>query len=168
VRGSKSQADGDADVNDSTSDATEVITPTRSLIDPRPHLLACTMTAKHLTHAVHQSSYYLGCTLCLPQDQPAKFQNNASHPLECTKLLVDEASMLDLPLAAALLDAVPRLSNFQLVLVGAALTSAIIHPLHLLVRLPDGFYAPGTVPNLPLSVTRAWLTNSCWRRGSRH
>jgi hypothetical protein len=58
------------------------------------------------------------CQTHLSQDQPPKFLFNASNPLKCNKLLVDEASMLDLPLAAALLDAVPHHPNLQLVLVG--------------------------------------------------
>ena len=65
------------------------------------------------------------------QDQPPKFLHNASNPLKCTKLLVDEASMLDLPLAAALLDAVPHHPNLQLVLVGVAPPSNMLLLLHL-------------------------------------
>jgi hypothetical protein len=60
------------------------------------------------------------------QDQPPKFLFNASNPLKCNKLLVDEASMLDLPLAAALLDAVPHHPNLQLVLVGVPLLSEML------------------------------------------
>ena len=48
------------------------------------------------------------------------FEYHAGRPLECDAVLVDEASMLDLPLAAALLDALPRHRRVQLVLVGAS------------------------------------------------
>lgn len=51
---------------------------------------------------------------------PPKFEFHAGNRLKCTKLLVDEASMLDLPLAAALMDALPSKPDFQLVLVGDA------------------------------------------------
>jgi hypothetical protein len=51
------------------------------------------------------------------------FLHNAARPLECgtgaMAVLVDEASMLDLPLAAALLNALPTNVPVQLVLVGA-------------------------------------------------
>lgn len=46
------------------------------------------------------------------------FEYSAEHPLECDAVLVDEASMLDLPLAAALLAALPPHRRPQLVLVG--------------------------------------------------
>lgn len=46
------------------------------------------------------------------------FEFCAGRPLDCDALLVDESSMLDLPLAAALLDALPRHRRVQLVLVG--------------------------------------------------
>lgn len=48
------------------------------------------------------------------------FGHNAHKPLLSDAVLVDEASMLDLPLMAALLDAIPSKSSFQLVLVGDA------------------------------------------------
>lgn len=48
------------------------------------------------------------------------FGHHSQHPLPADAVLVDEASMVDLPLAAALLDAAPRPGRtFQLVLVGA-------------------------------------------------
>lgn len=56
---------------------------------------------------------------------PPKFEFHAGHRLGCTKLLVDEASMLDLPLAAALLDALPSKPDFQLVLVGEQLPTSV-------------------------------------------
>lgn len=46
------------------------------------------------------------------------FEHNSNNPLEADAVLVDEASMLSLPLAAALLDALPP--NCQLALVGDA------------------------------------------------
>ena len=46
------------------------------------------------------------------------FEYTAERPLECDAVLVDEASMLDLPLAAALLAALPSHRRPQLVLVG--------------------------------------------------
>eukprot|EP00208_Stichococcus_sp_RCC1054_P000835 CAMPEP_0206136362 /NCGR_PEP_ID=MMETSP1473-20131121/1596_1 /ASSEMBLY_ACC=CAM_ASM_001109 /TAXON_ID=1461547 /ORGANISM="Stichococcus sp, Strain RCC1054" /LENGTH=1201 /DNA_ID=CAMNT_0053528837 /DNA_START=280 /DNA_END=3885 /DNA_ORIENTATION=+ len=49
------------------------------------------------------------------------FGHHSQHPLPADAVLVDEASMVDLPLAAALLDAAPRPGRtFQLVLVGDA------------------------------------------------
>ena len=55
------------------------------------------------------------------QGNAVSFGYHSQRPLPTDAVLVDEASMLDLPLAAALLDAVPRspASTFQLVLVGA-------------------------------------------------
>ncbi len=53
------------------------------------------------------------------QAVPPRFEFHAGNPLKLDALLVDEASMLDLPLAAALLDALPRTPTFRLVLVGA-------------------------------------------------
>jgi exodeoxyribonuclease V alpha subunit len=50
--------------------------------------------------------------------QPSGFARNRQRPLECDLLVVDEASMLDLPLAHRLLDALPAASH--LVLVGDA------------------------------------------------
>lgn len=44
-------------------------------------------------------------------------------------MLVDEVSMLDLPLAAALMSAISPRSFFQLVLVGEHLPSADLQPL---------------------------------------
>lgn len=53
------------------------------------------------------------------QAVPPRFEFHAGNPLKLDALLVDEASMLDLPVAAALLDALPRTPTFRLVLVGA-------------------------------------------------
>lgn len=55
------------------------------------------------------------------QGNAVSFGYHSQRPLPTDAVLVDEASMLDLPLAAALLDAVPRspATTFQLVLVGA-------------------------------------------------
>lgn len=57
-------------------------------------------------------------------DMEGSFTFNAAKPLECTSgslaVLVDEASMLDMSLAAALLDALPTDRPVQLILVGAA------------------------------------------------
>ena len=52
--------------------------------------------------------------------QPARggFQRNASHPLEGDVVVVDEISMVDVPLMSRLLDALPR--NARLILVGDA------------------------------------------------
>lgn len=50
------------------------------------------------------------------QPQTGRFARDATQPLEVDLLVVDEASMLDVPLAAALLDAIP--TGAQLVLVG--------------------------------------------------
>ena len=59
---------------------------------------------------------------CVQEDLSAlQFKSNASQPLNpdtCTAMLVDEVSMLDLPLAAALVSAISPRSFFQLVLVG--------------------------------------------------
>ena len=74
------------------------------------------------------------CQTHLSQDQPPKFLFNASNPLKCNKLLVDEASMLDLPLAAALLDAVPHHPNLQLVLVGMCCTCCTCCALGFMLR----------------------------------
>ncbi|KAK9811560.1 hypothetical protein WJX72_005917 [[Myrmecia] bisecta] len=48
------------------------------------------------------------------------FEHDGSHPLDVDAVLVDEASMLDLPLTAALLAAIPRDRPCQLLLVGDA------------------------------------------------
>lgn len=48
--------------------------------------------------------------------QAAGFKRRAEHPLECDFLIVDECSMLDVSLAAALLQAVPP--NGQLLMIG--------------------------------------------------
>jgi exodeoxyribonuclease V alpha subunit len=49
------------------------------------------------------------------------FTRNASNPLECDGLVIDEASMVDLPLMRAVLEALPwELDGFALVLVGDA------------------------------------------------
>lgn len=57
---------------------------------------------------------------------------NAARPLECSgpamAVLVDEASMLDMTLAAALLDALPTDRPVQLVLVGATPASPLTVP----------------------------------------
>ncbi|BDA44925.1 probable recBCD enzyme subunit RecD at C-terminar half [Coccomyxa sp. Obi] len=57
-------------------------------------------------------------------DEEGTFVYNAARPLECSSenlaVLVDEVSMLDMPLAAALLDALPTDRAVQLVLVGDA------------------------------------------------
>ena len=55
------------------------------------------------------------------------FEHTAEHPLECDAVLVDEASMLDLPLAAALLAALPRHRQPQLVLVGEHIAPKLTH-----------------------------------------
>lgn len=56
------------------------------------------------------------------EDWEGGFIHNAAQPLKCSKgamaVLVDEASMLDMSLAAALLDALPTNVPVQLVLVG--------------------------------------------------
>ena len=57
------------------------------------------------------------------QEEPSslRFDSNSSKPLNpetCNALIVDEVSMLDLPLAAALLSAISPHSFFQLVLIG--------------------------------------------------
>lgn len=56
-------------------------------------------------------------------DEEGTFVYNAAKPLECSSenlaVLVDEVSMLDMSLAAALLDALPTDRPVQLVLVGA-------------------------------------------------
>lgn len=56
-------------------------------------------------------------------DEEGTFVYNAARPLECSSetlaVLVDEVSMLDMSLAAALLDALPTDRAVQLVLVGA-------------------------------------------------
>ena len=46
------------------------------------------------------------------------FQRNATHPIDGDGLVVDEASMVDLPLAAALLDALPPEPDFPVLWVG--------------------------------------------------
>ena len=55
------------------------------------------------------------------------FEYTAEHPLECDAVLVDEASMLDLPLAAALLAALPPHRRPQLVLVGVHAAPVLEH-----------------------------------------
>jgi exodeoxyribonuclease V alpha subunit len=50
-----------------------------------------------------------------PGSGPNVFGRNAQRPLDCDLLVVDEASMLDLPLARALVAAVPRSSALALV-----------------------------------------------------
>jgi len=50
--------------------------------------------------------------------QNGSFKRNKQNPLECDVLIVDECSMLDISLSAALLAAVPK--NAQLVLIGDA------------------------------------------------
>lgn len=47
------------------------------------------------------------------------FAYGLGSPLNVNAVLIDEASMLDLPLAAALLDALPRDRETHLVLIGA-------------------------------------------------
>jgi len=47
--------------------------------------------------------------------QPSGFARNRRNPLECDLLVVDEASMLDLPLAHRLLDALPPTAHLLLV-----------------------------------------------------
>lgn len=48
-----------------------------------------------------------------------EFVYSRDDPLDVHAVLLDEASMLDLPLAAALLDALPRNRPTNLVLIGA-------------------------------------------------
>ncbi len=72
--------------------------------------------------------------------QTRKFSVNRNTPLECDLLVVDEASMLDLPLAKALLDAVP--DRARLVLVGdkdqlpSVGPGAVLHDLLACGRIP--------------------------------
>ena len=57
-----------------------------------------------------------------------QFKANAAQPLNpdtCNAMLVDEVSMLDLPLAAALLSAISLRDFFQLVLVGQLLLACL-------------------------------------------
>ncbi|MDR1424546.1 MAG: exodeoxyribonuclease V subunit alpha [Azoarcus sp.] len=51
-----------------------------------------------------------------PTSTPGRFRHDAAHPLALDLLVIDEASMLDLALAAALLDALP--TRARLVLLG--------------------------------------------------
>lgn len=72
--------------------------------------------------------------------QAAGFTRDASHPLEADGLLIDEASMVDLPLMRAVLDALP--DRTRLVLVGDVDQLPSVGPGQVLRDLIDS----GTVP----------------------
>ena len=65
--------------------------------------------------------------------------------------------MLDLPLAAALLDAVPHNPNLQLVLVGVALLSNMLHLLHLVCLGPHVFMLQGHCCCIERHADCPWL-----------
>jgi exodeoxyribonuclease V alpha subunit len=76
-----------------------------------------------------------------------RFQRNSDHPLELDALVVDEASMLDLPLAAALLAALPP--RAQLLLVGDPDQLPPVGPgSPLLDALRSGVITPSTLTDL--------------------
>ena len=69
-----------------------------------------------------QAAIVIRSCVCVQEQSGAlKFAYNAQQPLNpemCDAMLVDEVSMLDLPLAAALLSAISSRHPFQLVLTG--------------------------------------------------
>jgi exodeoxyribonuclease V alpha subunit len=79
------------------------------------------------------------------EPRTARFQRGASSPLEIDALIVDEASMIDLPLAAALIEAVP--SSARLVIVGDADQLPSVGPGAFLRDLIDS----GSVPAVRLA-----------------
>lgn len=81
--------------------------------------------------------------MCVQEDIGLlQFTANAAQPLNpdtCNAMLVDEVSMLDLPLAAALLSAISPRDFFQLVLVGQQLSADLHSLLELnLLQFSDG------------------------------
>ena len=88
------------------------------------------------------------------------FTVNAKWPLECARgslaVLVDEASMLDITLAAALLDALPTDRPVQLVLVGALLRCPLYMHLH--------WFCPAVCNGLSLVSCRLSMWRLiCWK-----